>query len=68
MPICHLNGCGHYKDPCSVYGYSGMRLRVRLGYCPRFDQYFDAETQEAYVATKTKKGRVRAGQQKQKGR
>ncbi len=66
MPICHLNGCKDYKDPCSVYGYSGMRLRIRLGYCPRFDYYFNAEIQAKYIAKKTDKGRVRAGQQKQK--
>ena len=66
--ICHMNGCEHYKDPCSVYGYLGMRFRIRMGYCPMLDQYFDPKKQEAYFKEKHPNLRKRVGQQKQRSR
>ena len=66
--ICNWMGCKHYKDPCAVYGYPGMKQRIRLGYCPMIDKYFDPVRQEAYYKEKHPNIRVRAGQQKQRKR
>lgn len=63
---CLWNGCKHYKDPCNVYGYKGMKLRIRLGYCPIADKFFDAEREEAYMKEKFPNRKKRVGQQKQK--
>lgn len=74
---CHTIECKNYREAeidettetkicdCKVYGGDGMLLRMRLGYCPIIDKYFNPTVQAAKEkAHKLSKGRV--GQQKQR--
>jgi hypothetical protein len=51
---------------CTVYSGEGREFRLRQGYCPIIDRYFDDVAQEAYKARKRAAGKHRIGQQKQR--
>lgn len=49
---------------CTVYPYEGTLFRIKQGYCPIPDKYFDPDKQAEYEKQKGMTGKARIGQQK----
>lgn len=50
---------------CMTYGLKGQLFRIRMGYCPIADKYFNADKQANYESSKQTKKAV-SKQQKQR--
>jgi len=72
---CHNMECAHYRraeldneviEACKIYNVEGMKLRMRIGYCPIIDKYFNPVVQEVYDRSQKPGIKGRVGQQKQR--